>query len=103
MRHDAEVTDAERDSAVDDFIDLVNAVDGILVQQATADANYFAFGCGRRVGAQEMKSIETGFRDAYRWTYIHSGAQHRRFTERLSAMVTEAQAGRIEAALKVLH
>ena len=38
LRHDAGLTAEERDRAVDDFIDLVGAVDGILRGQAKADA-----------------------------------------------------------------
>ena len=41
-RHDATLTAEERDRAVDEFIELVGAVDGILQAQATADASYFA-------------------------------------------------------------
>lgn len=37
-RHDAQLTADEREQAIDDFIELVGAVDGILQAQATADA-----------------------------------------------------------------
>src|SRR5947199_3453459 len=49
-RHDAGLTAEQRDRAVDDFIELVAAVDGVLQAQAKADANYFAARCGRSVG-----------------------------------------------------
>src|SRR4026207_475067 len=42
VRHDAELTAEQRDRAVDEFIELVAAVDGILQAQATADAAYFS-------------------------------------------------------------
>ena len=41
-RHDAGLTAEERDRGVDEFIELVGAVDGILRAQAAADAGYFA-------------------------------------------------------------
>ena len=41
-RHDAGLTAERRDRAVDEFIELVAAVDGILQAQAKADAGYFA-------------------------------------------------------------
>ena len=40
-RHDATVTAKDRDKAVDEFIELVAAIDGILQAQAVADARYF--------------------------------------------------------------
>src|SRR5215467_14601320 len=40
-RHDAALTQEQRDVAVDDFIALVGAVDGILQAQATSDTMYF--------------------------------------------------------------
>src|SRR6478672_4501256 len=49
VRHDAGLTTEQRDRAVDEFIELVAAVDGILQAQAKADANYFAAKCGRAV------------------------------------------------------
>src|SRR5262247_4569542 len=48
-RHDAGLTVAARDRAVDEFIELVGAVDGILQAQAASDAGYFAATCGRAV------------------------------------------------------
>ena len=58
VRHDAGVTDIERDKAVDEFIELVTAVDGIMQAQATADTRYFAATCERAVGANEAMAIE---------------------------------------------
>jgi hypothetical protein len=103
VRHDALLTTAERDRAVDEFIELVAAVDGILRSQAAADAAYFAANCGRPVDAGEARAIEAAFLAAYRWQYIHSGAKHPHFGKVLSGLVTESQGRRIEAALATLH
>ena len=102
-RHDAGLSTDERDQAVDEFIELVGAVDGILQAQATADANYFAANCGRGVDQEEVGAIERGFLNAYRWQYIHSGAAHPTFTKVLSSLTTEEQGQRIQAALATLH
>jgi hypothetical protein len=102
-RHDASITSEERDRSVDEFIELVAAVDGILQMQAKADAGYFAAICGRTVGGDEAKEVEAGFLEAYRWQYIHSGAQHPRFREVLGGTITEDQERRIQAALATLH
>src|SRR5689334_9358496 len=75
-RHDVGLTVEARDRAVNEFIELVGAVDGILQAQATTDAGYFAATCGRAVDEEEAQAIAAGFLKAYRWQYIHSGAAH---------------------------
>ena len=102
-RHDAGMTDDARDRAVNEFIELVAAVDGILQAQAIADASYFAAKCGRTVDATETREIEAAFLKAYRWQYIHSGAQHPHFGKVLSSLTTESQRQRIQAALATLQ
>ncbi|QNT70535.1 hypothetical protein [Defluviicoccus vanus] len=103
QRQDAQLTADERDRAVDDFIDLVGAVDGILQGQAAADARYFMQNVERPVDAPEAAAIEAAFLRAYRWQYIHSGAAHPRSVRVLSRLITEPQGRRIEAALATLH
>ena len=103
VRHDATLTAEERDRAVDEFIELVAAVDGILQAQAKADTDYFAGTCGRAVDESEARAIEAGFLKAYRWQYIHSGAQHPHFGKVLSSLITKSQGERIQAALATLE
>jgi hypothetical protein len=103
VRHDAELTAEKRDRAVDEFIELVAAVDGILQAQAKADAGYFAAKCGRAVQGAEARAIEAAFLKAYRWQYIHSGAQHPHFGKVLSSLITENQGQRIQSALATLQ
>src|ERR1700741_2874608 len=103
VRHDAGLTAEERDRAVDEFIDLVAAVDGILQAQAKADAGYFAATCGRAVQDPEARAIEAAFLKAYRWQYIHSGAQHPHFGKMLSTLITEKQGQRVQRALATLQ
>jgi hypothetical protein len=102
-RHDAGLTSDERDRAVDDFVALVGAVDGILQAQAASDETYFAVNCGRVVDEEEAGKIEAAFLKAYRWQYIHSGATHRVFRKVLSSLITEDHAKRIESALATLQ
>ena len=102
-RHDAGLTVAQRDRAVDEFIELVGAVDGILRAQAAADAGFFAARCGRTVHEREAQAIEAGFLKAYRWQYIHSGAAHPTFRKVLSSLTSADQGRRIEAALAGLQ
>ena len=103
VRDDAGLTAEQRDCAVDEFIELVAAVDGILQIQAKADAGYFAAKCGRAVDEAEARVIEAAFLKAYRWQYIHSGAQHPQFRKVLSSLITGNQGQRIQAALATLQ
>lgn len=103
LRHDVELSAEQRDRAVNELIELVAAIDGILQAQAKADAGYFTAKCGRAVGEAEARAIEAAFLKAYRWQYIHSGAQHPRFGEVLSGLITEKQGQRIQTALATLH
>jgi hypothetical protein len=103
VRHDAGLTAGERDRAVDEFIELVAAVDAILQAQAKADAGYFAATCGRAVHDAEARAIEVAFLKAYRWQYIHSGAQHPHFGKALSSLITESQGRRVQLALASLQ
>ncbi|WP_233859047.1 hypothetical protein [Paraburkholderia sp. HD33-4] len=102
-RHDATLTDAARDNAVNEFIELVTAFDGILRVQAAADSRYFIANCGRAVDAGEATLIEANFHHAYRWQYLHSGMHHPHFAEVLDGLVSEEQGTRIRAALATLH
>ena len=98
QREDAKLTPEARDQAVNDLIDLVGAVDGILQVQSAADADYFLRICGRTFGRDEVEKIRATFLAAYRWQYIVSGVQGR-FSEVLGRLITPAQFERIGAAL----
>lgn len=103
VRHDKGLSEAERDRGVDELIELVGAVDGILRAQAAADAAYFAAACGRTVIAGEEAAIAAQILRAYRWQYIHSGAQHPHFVETLCSLTTQPQIDRITTALAGLQ
>jgi hypothetical protein len=103
QRLDAQLTKAERDQAVDEFIELVGAVDGLLQAQAAEDTRYFRESCGRTLSDTETEGVEKGFLKAYRWQYILSGAQHPHFVKVLTGLVNMEQAGRIMNALEPLQ
>ncbi len=98
-RLDATLGHEERDRGVDDFIDLVSAVDALLQVQAASDAAYFATACGRRLEAAETEAIGRHFLKAYRWQYILSGAGHPHFQRILKSLVTGPQLARITSAV----
>jgi hypothetical protein len=101
-RADAALAPAARDAAVDEFIALVGAVDGILQAQAAADVAYFSRVAAGRYDAGHLDAIGACVLRAYRWQYILSGAQNPRFTEILGELITSEQGQRIGRALAPL-
>jgi hypothetical protein len=98
VAEDRKLTPAERDAAVDQLIGLVGAVDGILQNQARADADYFIAIASRAFSADEAAQIHAGVLKAYRWQYIVSGVMEPRFQKTLFSLVDAAQVTRIQAA-----
>jgi len=98
-RENANLSEAERDVAVDDLIALVGAVDGLLQLQAGADADYFLKVCARAFSEQQQAQLRAGVLKAYRWQYIVSGVEDPRFMGILGSMITPEQASRIGQAL----
>jgi hypothetical protein len=98
-RENERLSAAERDAAVDELIELVAAVDGILQVQAKADADYFVQQIERSFSLSEQKAIHETVLAAYRWQYIFSGVQDPRFLSVLGSMITPTQGQRINAAL----
>jgi len=99
QRENARLAPGERDQGVNDLIELVGAVDGILQAQAGADADYFLRVCGRTFDKAQVTKIGDTMLAAYRWQYIVSGVQDERFQQILGGMITEAQMQRIGTAL----
>jgi hypothetical protein len=98
-REDAKLTAEERDQAVNDLIELVAAVDGILQIQSVADVEYFTRIAGRSFSDEEVEALKAGVLRAYRWQYIVSGVQQPRFSGFLSGLISQVQAKRISTAL----
>jgi hypothetical protein len=89
----------EIDAAVDDFIALVGAVDGILQMQAAADVEYFCSVMNGGLYEENMARLNAGVLRAYRWQYIVSGVGVPRFQQQLGAKIQPKQFERISAAL----
>jgi len=101
-REDGTLDKAGRDAAVDDLIALVGAVDGILQNQAAADAAYFGAIAGTSFDDAQKARIGATVLKAYRWQYIVSGVMEPRFQKVLFALLDEDQASRIQSALAPL-
>jgi hypothetical protein len=99
-RIDAKTTDPERDRAVDELIELVVAIDGVLQLQAQADADYFT--AQSVFTPEQQRAVHATVLKAYRWQYIVSGVQEGTFVKLLESMLTADQLGRITTALAPL-
>jgi hypothetical protein len=99
-REHAKLSEAERDQVVDDLIELVGAVDGIVQMQSEADAEYFVRVCGRSLADEHVQRLKELLLKAYRWQYIVSGVHEPRFSALLGELTTEAQGERIGKALE---
>ena len=101
-REDKKLSEHERNQAVDDFIQLAVAVDGILQMQAQADVEYFLQIAESNYSAEQKELLQTGLLKAYRWQYIFSGVEIERFQKTLGAMINDEQMSQIVAALETL-
>lgn len=101
-RLDTGIDPMARDRAVDELIELIEAVDAIAQVQAAADGAYFARTCGRELSASQTAMVRQTLLEAYRLQYILSGARHPHFAGTLASLTTDAQLGRIHDALSGL-
>jgi hypothetical protein len=95
----ARLSPADRDTAVNDLIALVAAIDGILQAQSAADTQYFMRNAAHAYSEQEGATVKDVVLAAYRWQYIVSGVRHPHFGRLLTSMTTAAQMERVQAAL----
>ncbi|MEN8005753.1 MAG: diiron oxygenase [Candidatus Krumholzibacteriota bacterium] len=92
----------QRDEAVDDLIELVGAVDGMLQDQVERDMKNFMTYTNRKMDAEMADEMRRGLLSAKRWTFIESGVTHPRFMELIEEVTDEKQRERIGAALTPL-
>ena len=97
-REDAKLTPPQRDAAVNDLIELMRAIDGLLLLQSQADVRYFVHLRGQP-SPEQLALLHAVMLKAYRWQYIVSGIEQPRFFQLLTSMLTEEQASRVTRAL----
>ena len=102
QRIHAACSEDEVAQGVDDLIDLVVAVDGILQSQAHADTCYFLENCEASLEQEEMDAVNDTMLRAYRWQYIVSGVQVERFQSALMGKLTTVQMEKVLSALQPL-
>jgi hypothetical protein len=100
ISEDRRLTPEQREKSIDDLIDLVGAVDGLLQAQAATDAAFFLASCGSSLDNGNQERVKETFLSAYRWQYIVSGVELARFQKTLRALVSPEQLKRIVASLQ---
>lgn len=99
VRKFGEMTPEEKDQAIDDLIDLVGAVDGLLQQQTANDVDNLAHYLDRSFTEGEREEVATSVLKAKRYTFIESGVTHPNFQEVFTEVTNEAQREKVGAAL----
>jgi len=99
LRAFADMTAVERDRAIDDFIELAAAVDGLLQQQAESDVRNFQRHAGRALLPHEAEQLHEYVLAAKRHTFLVTGVTHPRFLELFTEVTDEQQRARVDAAL----
>jgi hypothetical protein len=91
---------AEKDDAIDDFIELMLGMEGLLHVQARFDVENLLRYIRRPLTKPEQAEILAAVLAAKRYTFIESGLMHPSFRELFSMVATRAQRLRVEQALR---
>lgn len=96
-----DLTETEREEAVDQLLDLGMAVDGLLAQQVDLDIASLEAVTGRTFSDTERSEISAPQRRSYRWTFLVSGLEHPKFVD-IVDQLTSAGGGKIADAAQAL-
>jgi hypothetical protein len=102
VRAFATMSEAETEIAVDDLIELVGAVDGLLREQAALDVQNLERYLHRRLAEVDRAEIQAKVLGAKRFAFIESGVTHPRFRELFGEVTTPPQQARVQQALSAL-
>ena len=100
LRAFAPMSAAERERAIDELIELVAAVHGLLERQTEHDVANLSALIGRSFDAAETDEIRGAVLRAKEWTFLTSGVTHPRFQELFTEVTTAPQRERVAAALQ---
>ena len=97
----SEISEEEREAAVDELIELGGAVDGLLSQQADLDLESLEKAIGRKLSENDKAEIKRSTQRAYRWTFLVSGLEHPNFVQIVSEL-TQRGPAKLEAVARAL-
>lgn len=96
------LTDAERDRAIDDLIELVTGVDGLLQKQSAFDVDNLERYIARELSPTDRRTVQDAVLAAKRHTFIMSGVTHPRFQELFNLVTNRSQRERVARALDAI-
>ena len=91
----------ERETAIDEVIELGGAIDGLLAQQIGLNIEALEKVTGRTFTAAEKEEITTRTQHAWRWTFLVSGLEHPNVAKIVGALTTEGP-GKIKDVVEAL-
>ena len=91
----------ERETAIDEVIELGGAIDGLLAQQIVLNIEALEKVTGRTFTAAEKEEITTRTQHAWRWTFLVSGLEHPNVAKIVGALTTEGP-GKIKDVVEAL-
>lgn len=87
-----EISEEDREKAVDELLELGGAIDGLLAQQADLDLESLEKAIGRTLSEKDKAEIKRNTQRAYRWTFIVSGLEHPNFVKIVSELTRRGPA-----------
>jgi len=96
-----EIAEEDRESAIDELLELGGAVDGLLSTQADLDLGSLETAIGRTLSEREKAEIKAHTHRAYRWTFLVSGLEHPNFVQ-IVRELTKRGPAKLEAVARAL-
>ena len=96
-----QLTLEERESAIDEVLELGGAIDGLLAQQVELNIEALERVTGRTFTAAEKEEITTNTQRACRWTFLVSGLEHPNIVKAIGELTTSGP-GKIEGVAAAL-
>ena len=96
-----QLTLEERETAIDEVLELGGAIDGLLAQQIGLNIDALERVSGRTFTEAEKEEITTNTQRAWRWTFLVSGLQHPNIVKAVGELTTSGP-GKIEGVAAAL-
>ena len=96
-----DLTLEERETAIDEVLELGGAIDGLLAQQIGLNIEALEKATGRTFTPAEKEEITTNTQRAWRWTFLVSGLEHPNIVKAIGELTTLGP-GKIEGVAAAL-
>lgn len=96
-----ELTLEQRETAIDEVIELGGAIDGLLAQQIGMNIDALEKATGRTFTAAEKEEITASTQRAWRWTFLVSGLSHPNVVKAVSELTNDG-VGKVTSVIEAL-